>query len=53
MVIGAMVYVPAAGQTYVVVKMVLVSTPDAVVTAAYGQTTVVDSVTTVVTPPTV
>jgi hypothetical protein len=33
--------------------MVLVTTPEEVETVAYGQTTVVEVVTTVVTPPTV
>jgi hypothetical protein len=50
---GAMVYVPADGQTYVVVKIVLVTTPELVETVAYGQVTVVACVTTVVTPPAV
>jgi hypothetical protein len=50
---GAIMYVPAEGQTYVVVWMVLVTTPDEVVVVAYGQITVVEVSTTVVTPPTV
>jgi hypothetical protein len=46
-----MVYVPALGQTYVVVSMTLVTTGPSVLTVAYGHTTVVSVVTTVVTPP--
>jgi hypothetical protein len=46
--------VPADGQTYVVVKRVVVTTPPGVeVVVAYGHTTVVSVVTTVTTPPAV